>query len=190
MVSAIEERLRAHANRPLLVALDGRSGTGKSRFADDLATQFDALVIRGDDFYSGGTHEEWVLRTPKEKANRCIDWRRLRLEVLEPLLAGQTTQWRTHDWATGRGLSKEVSRAAPTRVIILDGAYSARPELSDLIDVSVLVTAHDQTRRARLRGREGESTMEAWHRVWDEAEDYYFTEVVRPHDVDVVVEAD
>jgi uridine kinase len=190
LASAIELRLSERRKRPLLVALDGRSGTGKSSLADDLANLFDALVIRGDDFYSGGTHEEWAQRTPEQKADQCVDWRRLRREVLEPLLAGRTARWRTHNWVTGRGLSDETSEEAPTRVIILDGAYSARPELSDLIDISVLVRADDQTRRSRLRGREGESAMEGWHPVWDEAETYYFTRVMKPADFDLVVDAE
>ena len=60
-------------------------------------------------------------------------------------------------------------------MILLDGVYSARPELSDLIDLAVLVEADDEVRRKRLVIREGQGFMDRWHKLWDSAEDYYFT---------------
>jgi uridine kinase len=47
--------LRAAARTPVLVALDGRSGAGKSTLAGQVGAQVGALVIDGDDFYSGRT---------------------------------------------------------------------------------------------------------------------------------------
>jgi len=64
---------------PIVVALDGRSGTGKSTLAKQLAAAVDAVVIECDNFYAGGTDEEWLARTPQQRAARCIDWRRLKL---------------------------------------------------------------------------------------------------------------
>ena len=52
--------VRAHrrtargADRPVLVALDGRSGAGKSTLARAVGALVGALVIDGDDFYRGG----------------------------------------------------------------------------------------------------------------------------------------
>ncbi len=44
----------AGLTRPFVLALDGRSGAGKSALAQALAEKFDAAVVEGDDFYAGG----------------------------------------------------------------------------------------------------------------------------------------
>ncbi|MBY7143543.1 hypothetical protein KFZ56_10895 [Virgibacillus sp. NKC19-3] len=61
----------------------------------------------------------------------------------------------------------------PSMVIILDGIYSSLPELSDIVDVKVLVDVLPEVRRYRHNVREGNDD-EAWHQRWDPAEDYYF----------------
>lgn len=42
------------ADRPFVVAIDGRSGVGKSTFARDLAERLGAALVEGDDFFAGG----------------------------------------------------------------------------------------------------------------------------------------
>jgi uridine kinase len=79
-VRAIEER--SVVGRPTLVAIDGRSGVGKSTFAKRLARLRETAIIEGDDFYAGGVG----LRTdsPAERAESCIDWRRQRSHRQSP----------------------------------------------------------------------------------------------------------
>lgn len=86
------------------------------------------------------------------------------------------------------GLATEPIIAQPNNTVILDGAYSSRPELLDLIDLSILVTLPDVERRARLMRREGEEYTSEWHAIWDEAEEYYFGMVRPPHVFNVVIE--
>jgi uridine kinase len=68
----------------------------------------------------------------------------------------------------------------PRPVILIDGAYSSRPELADLLDLTVLVDAPAGTRRARLALREEAGFLERWHSRWDAAETHYFTSVRPP----------
>lgn len=179
MLGAVAERLR-NADWPLLIALDGRSGAGKSTLAAALAAHCGGVAITADDFWIGGADVVWDGRDARQKADLAIDWRRLRAETLEPLLAGRAATWRPFDWASGHGLAAEPMRAGPTRLVVLDGAYSSRPELQDLIDLSILVeVADDAERRRRLVAREGAAYTLEWHARWDEAEDHYFA-VVRP----------
>ncbi len=173
---------------PILVAIDGRSGVGKSTFAKKLREKVGGVTVMGDDFYSGGSDEEWNKLTPKEKVDKCIDWKRLRVEVLEPLLSGKSTSRHPFNFNSGKGLSDEVLTAKPSSIILLDGAYSSRPELSDLIDLSILVEAEDKNRRAILVKREGVAFMNSWHSVWDIAEDYYFTQVRPEKSFDFIIQ--
>lgn len=76
----------------------------------------------------------------------------------------------------------------PRPVILLEGAYAARPELSDLVALAVLVEAPGSIRRIRLAGREDADFLERWHERWQAAEDHYFAAIRAPSSFDLVVE--
>ena len=169
---ALQQILAAARGRavPFVVAIDGRSGVGKSTLADRLAAHLPATVIEGDDFYAGGVG---ILGdSPQSRAARCIDWQSQR-PVLSDLRAGRATRYHAFDWDAFDGrLSADATHVAPAGIIILEGVYSARPELRDLVDTRVLVTVPDSLRLSRLIAREGE--IGPWETQWHEAEDWYF----------------
>ena len=155
---------------PLVVAIDGRSGTGKSTLAAALAERMVATVIEGDDFYAGGTGIEGDPLA--SRAARCIDWKAQR-RVLEALRRGERASYHAFDWDAFDGsLQAEETEVAPAPIILLEGVYAARPELRDLVDLSILVRVPDDLRLARLIEREGE--IGPWEAQWHEAEEWYF----------------
>jgi uridine kinase len=190
--SVLTRRIRAVAAGrpdPTLVALDGRSAAGKSTLAAVVAPVVGAAVIDGDDFYSGGSAETWDAMSAAEKASHCIDWRRQR-PVLETLARGERASWRSYDWQADDGsLADPPVICDPASVIILDGAYSARPELADLFHLRVLLDAPADLRERRLVQREGEDFRVDWNRRWDDAEQWYFAEVMPPEAFDLVLPA-
>ncbi len=158
--------------------------------AQAIAQELGGIVVIGDDFFSGGPDSEWDVRSAEAKVADCIDWRRLRKEALEPLLAGRPASWHPFNFISGIGLSEKVIQHNPAPVIILDGAYSCRPELADIVDLAVLIELSDEKlRRQRLLAREGYDFMASWHKRWDVAEDYYFTQVVPRTMFDLVITA-
>lgn len=186
--------LRAEHDRPVVVAIDGRSSAGKSTLAKRVVLTVGATVIEGDDFYSGGHETEWDQMTPAERCLYCIDWRRQRT-VLRQLRSGQQAQWHPYDWSTtsGRRLPTPTS-ASPTGTILLEGVYTARPELHDLLDLTVLLdTAEiERSRRFNTRPRETPWTStdddrERWARRFGESEDHYFSDVMPPREFDLIV---
>ena len=78
--------------------------------------------------------------------------------------------------------------AGPAAVVILEGAYSARPELSDLFALRVLLDVPRDVRRARLLQREGERYRAEWEARWGEAEDLYFEVLMPPGAFDLVLD--
>ncbi|HWL50543.1 MAG TPA: hypothetical protein VNT92_11745 [Acidimicrobiia bacterium] len=174
---------------PILVALDGRSAAGKSILAAVVAPLVGAVVIDGDDFYSGGSAETWDAMSAAEKADHCMDWRRQR-PVLEKLAMGETASWHPYDWEADDGtLEQTPVICEPASVIILDGAYSARPELADLFDLRVLLDARADLRMAQLIEREGEGQRDDWNARWDQAEQWYFSTVMPSESFDLVIPA-
>ncbi|MGH8914008.1 MAG: uridine kinase family protein [Acidimicrobiia bacterium] len=188
--SRLADRIRELARdrgRPLLVAIDGRTAAGKSTLAAKVAAQVGAVVIDGDDFYAGGTAAEWDAMSAAEKVDHCIDWRRQR-PVLEALSRGERAAWFEYDWDADDGrLAEKATICEPAPIIILEGAYSARPEMADMFDLRVLVDAPADLRRERLIRREGKDYQEDWNARWDEAEQWYFAEVMPPEEFDLVL---
>jgi uridine kinase len=187
-------RIRSERGEPVLVALDGQSGAGKSTIATRVASAVAATLVPADDFFAATIPDaEWEARSPSERAADALEWRRLRREALEPLLAGRPARWVAFDFAAGcrpdgtYAMQAASTKRSPAPVIVLDGAYTARPELADLIDLAVLVTAAPDVRRARLIAREEAAFLAAWHARWDPAEAYYFTHVCPPERFDLVV---
>jgi len=193
LLAVLHQRLR-DATRPIVVAIDGRSGSGKSTVAAMLAPSLGAVIVPADDFFAAGvTDAQWDARSLAERASDALDWQRLRTEALEPLRAGQPGRWHAFDFSSGaRGDGSYRMRHEPTvllpgPVVILDGAYSARPELADLIDVAVLVEAPSSLRHQRLAAREKPRVLEQWRARWDAVEEHYFGRVRPPASFDFVV---
>jgi uridine kinase len=181
---------------PIVIALDGPSGAGKSSVATRLATELPAAVIPADDFFAADvTAADWNARSPAERARDALDWRKLRRLALEPLRDGRPALWHPFDFAAGErpdgsyATSATVVHRLPAPVILVDGAYSSRPELTDLIDLSVLIDAPVAIRHQRLAAREPAAILAAWHRRWDAAEAFYFAVIRPPTSFDVVLDA-
>jgi uridine kinase len=191
---SLTSRLAADRASRVLVAIDGRSGAGKSSLAAGIADVLQASVVPVDDFFAAHiTDAGWDSRTPARRAADCLDWRRLRREALEPLKSGRPAAWHALDFAGGPradgsyGLQAGLTTRAATSIVMVDGAYSARPELADLIDLTVLVEAPSDVRAERLAAREESAFLTAWLARWGAAEDHYFT-VTRPRSTfDVVM---
>ena len=91
---ALADQLAKHpgsVDRPFLIAIDGRSGVGKSTLALRLSQQLNARIVNGDDFFAGGTG---LRKDPPEAlAQVCIDRVRLGV-VLKRLKFGQTVKYK------------------------------------------------------------------------------------------------
>jgi uridine kinase len=188
------ERLLADRTTPILIALDGPSGAGKSALASFLAKQLDATIVPSDHFFAAEiTRAGWDARSARDRAAEAIDWRRMRRDALEPLRASKPARWHAFDFDAGTrpdgtyAMQAAFTERQPARVIILDGVYSTRPELADLIDLSVLVDVPMEVRRERLAVREAASFLESWHSRWAAAEAYYFAKVRPLASFDLVV---
>jgi para-aminobenzoate synthetase len=196
LVAAIR-RLRLAYDRPVVIALDGGSGSGKSMLAAMVAAQSEAAHIPVDDFFAADIPEsQWPRFALEEKLQKVFHWQRLREEAILPLLAGRPAQWFPFDFASGQradgtyGMLPDPVSREPKPVILLDGAYSAGPALSDLVDWAVLVHTPVKERHRRLAAREEKDFLARWHQLWDPLETYYFAQVRPPESFDYVVEND
>ncbi len=177
-------RWRAEPSGPagvLVIAIDGHGGSGKSTIAGAVAEAAGAALVHTDDFFqplsvppAGGPGQP-PGTLPGQALERYYDWRRLRAQALEPLRARHRAAFRRFDWDRGAGLNGLVT-VAPRDLILVEGVFSAAPQLSDLVTRSVFVDTPEPERLRRLRLR---VTPEEWDTDWLIAERAYF-DVTRP----------
>ncbi|MFI1395955.1 uridine kinase [Streptomyces sp. NPDC020681] len=156
-----------------LVAVDGMGGSGKSTLAAALAELRGAAVVHGDDFYRPMAAEERALLSPAEGYQRYFDWQRLRDEVLAPLAAGHNTAYRRYDWETGDLAPNETHALARSGIVVVEGVYTARPELADYYDLVVYVDTPREESLRRLRERGHDHGPLDWESRWRLAEEHY-----------------
>jgi len=103
--------------------------------------------------------------------DRWVDWGSLLREVLDPLVDPADLTWlpRLRDPATDRAVKDPARTAAPGALLVLDGPYLLRWELSGALDVVV----HLQTSSPALRRRFAEADdprPQAWARYLGETD--------------------
>ena len=149
----VVELVTASPARPRVIALDGPSAAGTSTLGADLGVRLSASVVAGDDFYRDMPEEQrWAL-TAAQGVEEYFDWQRLRHEVLEALRAGRSARYRPFSWLPEGGLEERWVRVDPTPIIVLEGVYTARPQLRDLVDLAVPVETATEERQRRLTVR-------------------------------------
>ena len=185
IVSAIHQRLKDHQG-PLIVSLDGGSGAGKSSLATEVSSSIKSTVIPCDDFFNISIPDkEWDSYSLEERCRLCIEWERIRNEVLSPLRSGEQAAYLPYYHSTTNDPATGLIIKEPSDIIILDGIYSSQ-WLNELVHLTVLVAASPDVRYERHNLREGTEDIE-WHQRWDPVEDYYFTVLRPPHTFDLVL---
>jgi len=171
----------------MLMSIDGRGGSGKSTLARRLAALSpDATVVHFDDFYRPSAERRQKREIGVREIGGDFDWQRVRDEVLEPLAADRTARYRRYDWE--RDQLAEWHDIEPGGIVIVEGNYSARPELYDLYDLTVWVEAPHAVRLRRGIERDGEEARERWLKEWMPEEDRYISAFRPAARADVIVD--
>ena len=111
LIFLLATALAQQPTKPLVLALDGRCGSGKTTLANTLARQFPAsITLHTDDFYLPPAQRirGWE-KTPC--ANMDLD--RLRDEALRPAYEGQLVQYRAYSCREGAYLPARELAAQP-----------------------------------------------------------------------------
>lgn len=172
---AVREQLLSLAQRfparPIVLAIDGRCGSGKSTLGAALSAALpDSVLLHTDDFYL--PFPQRVSGWEKIPAAN-MDFARLREEVLLPLCAGKTAAYRA--WSCPQSCFLPTQPLTPQRFVILEGSYSHHPSLRDLYDLRLFVTCSPAVQRSRLQKREG-AHFAAFESRWIPLEEGYFTQ--------------
>ena len=181
LTSTIADRLARQS--AVLVALDGRCGSGKTTLAAQLAERFpQSITVHTDDFYLPPSRRV----TGWEKipcAN--MDIQRLRDEVVAPARAGQAFSYQAYSCREGAYLPPRPLGSAP--LVIVEGSYSCHPTLADCYDLKVFVTCSKEEQARRLLAREGER-YSGFTARWIPLEEGYFAKFQIEQTVDFILD--
>ena len=183
LTQKIAALLAAHPEQPVLIALDGRCGSGKTTLAGQLAEQFPAsIVFHTDDYYLPPDQ-----RIPDWEKTPCanMDLARLREELLRPARAGEPVFYRAYSCREGAYQPAQELAAQP--LVILEGSYSHHPLLTGYETLRVFVTCSKDEQVRRLQEREGERYANFAAR-WIPLEEGYFAKYQIAENADFVVD--
>jgi uridine kinase len=138
-----------------VVALDGRSGAGKTSLAAALRDRLRAPVVSLEDLYGG-----W------DGLEHGIDL--LVAAVLEPLAAGRAARVPRYDWVAGDWAAPAVLE--PPDVLIVEGVGAGARRAAAFETLLVWLEVPAPTRKQRALDRDGETFAPHWDR-WAAQED-------------------
>ena len=168
--------------RPVVTAIDGRSAAGKSTTANNIADLYGGtLIIRMDDFFLPPE-----LRGPEryEQPGGNVHYERFLAEVagnLRKPAAGypQSLSYRVFDCAKMDYTANATFEITPDSLVVIEGAYSLRPELRDLYDFKIFMDISPQKQERRIknragkRGEDGEAEYKMFAEKWIPLEERY-----------------
>jgi uridine kinase len=135
------------AGRARVLAIDGRSGAGKTRLAAELSAELGAPMVSLEDLYGG-----W------DGLERGIDL--LVSAVLEPFAAGRAARVPRYDWATGSWA--EPLPLEPPDVLIVEGVGAGARRAAAFESLLVWLEAPTAVRKQRALGRDGATFAPYW----------------------------
>ena len=149
-----EEILGIEKNAPILVAISGKDGSGKTMMADLLAeflsakTRREIIRISVDDFMNSRI----VRYTPAESAGRgCYEYTfnfdGFVNNVLKPLQKDGSWEYRSKifDHATDSESLSPIKKATKDAIIIIDGVFLYKQDLVKYWDLKILLDTDDET---------------------------------------------
>ncbi|MBQ8798084.1 MAG: hypothetical protein IJZ55_00805 [Lachnospiraceae bacterium] len=152
------------------LAIEGGSGSGKTTLADLLCRVYECTVFHMDDFFLRPEQ-----RTPERFAEPGgnVDRERFLSEVLLPLHKGESVEYRRFDCGTFTVLPPE--KKEPSRLNVIEGAYSMHPELEEYYNLSVFLDISPEVQKARIIKRNSTELVNRFFTEWIPMEQKYIS---------------
>jgi uridine kinase len=147
-LNVLADRIVAEqASHPLRVAIDGRTASGKTTLADEIAL---LLHIKGRTVIRTSVDGFHRPRAERYRQGRfsaegylddARDWTAVRQWLLGPLGPGGNLPYRTSsfDLDLDEPVTQDAIRADPDAILIVDGTFLQRPELAEAWDFVIFV---------------------------------------------------
>lgn len=157
----------------LMIAIDGKCGSGKTTLADLLNEIYQGNIFHMDDFFLQ-PYQRSSQRL--EKPGENVDHERFLEEVLKPLSQKQDIIYQPFDCSKMQ-LSDQCETIPFQKVSLIEGTYSLHPDLIDYYDLKIVTTIDDKTQMERIIKRNGPDLAKKFEDLWIPLENNYFKQL-------------
>jgi uridine kinase len=171
----------------ILIAIDGRSGSGKTRLAAYLAEKYDANVFHMDDFFLQKSQ-----RTPERfsEIGGNVDYERFREEVLIPLWYGDDVVYRPFNCKTMKIEKEKELVIKHKRINIIEGSYSQHPYFGEPYLLKIFCDIDSDNQLINISSRIGNDPemLSKFKELWIPKENEYFEKNETAENSDVYID--
>ncbi|WP_426997279.1 chorismate-binding protein [Pseudarthrobacter sp. N5] len=165
---------------PVIIAIDGRSGAGKTTLAIELAARLrdhhKVSLFHLEDIYPG-----WN--------GLAAGIQRYVSTVLPPLRRGEQASWTSWDWE--KHYDGEARRTLPAEIVIVEGVGAAAAAARPMLDAVIWADSAEEDRRTRALDRDGGSYEPFWEQWAAQEQEWLALDKVPEHaDIRVLNRAD
>ena len=182
-MTAAERVLKAVTPDVRVIAIDGRSASGKTTISVVLAEMVGGEVVHMDDFFLPPS-----LRTQERlsEAGGNVHRERFIEEVLSSLLRRAPFRYRLFDCSVMDYSGWREVRSYP---VIVEGAYSMHPAFGKYYDLSVFMDISPEEQIWRITMRNGEEKAEAFRTRWIPLEEAYIKAFHPEKNAEIIIDA-
>lgn len=177
MMAAVED------GKPVVVAIDGMCGAGKSTLGNLLHEVYDCNLFHMDDFFLRPEQ-----RTPERFAEvgGNVDYERFKTEILDHISDSKGVSYQVFDcrkWALG-----ERFFVPHKKLNIIEGSYSQHPYFGDVYDLRFFCGIEEEEQLKRIELRNGSALLERFKNEWIPMENRYLeTFEIRKNSMDLTL---
>jgi len=156
-------------DRHVVLAIDGRCGSGKTTLAKIVVGVYGGDFISTDDFYL-----PFEFRTPERMLipGGHINYERFIQQVARPLKAG-ATKLEYENFNCFTNIATPLVKDISAKVLVVEGSYSLHPWIRELYNLSAFLDIPDKLQQKRILRRNGAEKLEMFNKMWIPFEDSY-----------------
>lgn len=169
LVSRIEQRLDQTEKKCFVIGIDGNSAAGKTTLSACLSELYSCEIVHMDDFFLPPS-----LRTSErlEEPGGNVHYERFAEEVKEGIQSKKTFSYQIFSCHEMNYVG--VRQIPNSEMLIVEGAYSMRPEFRELYDFKIFMKLPLEIQLQRIRNRNGEEMCQTFKDKWIPMENKYF----------------
>lgn len=166
----------------VIVAIDGKTGSGKTTLANIIGYFHDSNIFHMDDFF---LRPELKTEERMKETGGNVDYVRFKNEVINGILSQTDFRYQIYDCK--KMALTDYIHIKPKKLNIIEGSYSMHPTLIDNYNYKIFLDIDDETQKERILKRNGPLMYKRFVNEWIPKENIYFKEMQIKKKCDLII---